>query len=554
MGLLDDLRRMVSRRRKKFGSPGRILKAQTSSLHFQQPDYGVIENQELAFQQITWIHVAVSRLAKSAAQVPFEIYKTQVVDDELQENSLLEHPMLDLLNKPNPDMTRMELWEATVGYLFLTGNAYWFLSGPGGGAPTEIDVLRSDRVKVVPGKRKKKVAGYIYEVGEEKVPLNHVEVVHFKLFHPRSDFYGLSPIEAAAIAAESDWAQAKWNQNYFAKGKAIPEGMVVIKGTISPSDFERFKEDWVETYGGKQRKTAIVRANDVDWKNIAMSHKEMEFLKSRQFNKQEIFDIYDIPAGATDPSSTEANAVTGLNYFKEYSIWPILTRLQEKVVQDLLPFFGGDLLGRFKDIRPIDRQLDITEMEAQRAIRTFDEARALEGLQPLGEIAGVDVGALPFGVVERATFGELIGFPGGDPGNDPLPTGGGKGETPGRERPSRADPIDDNPANKPKKKRQGMAAKPEKATKDLKQANQALRIVQEMFTYKRFLEKRGLGVKKTLDEIRPFNNEVIPDAGFKALNRVLIDVKSPEDMEEVFKQGLFIIKEGMDVQKNSSES
>ena len=84
----------------------------------------------------------------------------------------------------------------------------------------------------------------------------------------------------------------------------------------------------------ESRKTAIVRAGDVDWKNIALSHKEMDFLASRRWNKQEIFDIYDIPMGATEPSSTEANAVSGLNYFKEYTIWPVLTRLQEKVEMD----------------------------------------------------------------------------------------------------------------------------------------------------------------------------------------------------------------------------
>jgi len=532
-------------------SQGRILRAMSEKYDMYHPDWGVMDNQQKAYEQVTWIHIAVSRIAKGVAQVPFKVYtdKGGGIFDEVE-----NHPLISLLNKPNEEVTRLELFEATVGYLMLTGNAYWFLSSGGPGAPTRIQVLRSDRMSIVPG-RKRLVDGYVYNVGEHHIPLDIVEVVHFKLFHPRSDYYGLSPIEAAAVAAESDYAQAKWNRNYFSEDKAIPAGMVIVKGTVNKTDFERFKEEWKESYGGRQRKTAIVRANDVDWKNVGFSQKEMEFLASRKFNKQEIFDIYDLPLGATDPSSTEANSVTGLNYFKEYTLWPVCTRLSEKLTQDLLPFWDEKLIGRFDDIRPIDRQLQIKEEEVKRAIRTFDEARALAGLPPLEDPTGLDIGKLPYATVERSTISELLLSQDGDNGGAREAPAEGSGRQPR----DRSSAVDDNPANKPKKIRKGKAEKPESAkmiqvflnglpltNEELEDSKaKAIKVmswIKELKQYEKYIRRRLEGGEKP-ENIRPFIPDVLPVKGFELLEEQVEAIQTLEDLDEVFENALVLFRE-----------
>ena len=73
------------------------------------------------------------------------------------------------------------------------------------GGPRELYVLRSDRMKVVPGADGWPVA-YEYSAGAQKhvfdMRQDRVPVLHVKSFHPQDDHYGLSPLDAAASAID----------------------------------------------------------------------------------------------------------------------------------------------------------------------------------------------------------------------------------------------------------------------------------------------------------------------------------------------------------------
>ena len=133
------------------------------SQQFYAPNYAVLENQEKAYQAISWVYIAVTRLAKSAAMVPFEVVKPKRGTGKTTWEPVFQHKFVKLLDKPNEMMTRLELLEATIGYLYLTGNAYWLLSGRGT-QPERIQILRSDRMAIVPDEtgRKGLVQGFFY--------------------------------------------------------------------------------------------------------------------------------------------------------------------------------------------------------------------------------------------------------------------------------------------------------------------------------------------------------------------------------------------------------
>src|SRR5690606_19825166 len=98
-----------------------------------------------AYAGSSWVYVAVSRIAEAGALVPLHVYKRAGEGRVAVEN----HPLELLFERPNPFLSGFELIEQTLGFLELTGNAYWYLAGDGG-APTEIWPLRPDRVAVVP--------------------------------------------------------------------------------------------------------------------------------------------------------------------------------------------------------------------------------------------------------------------------------------------------------------------------------------------------------------------------------------------------------------------
>lgn len=335
-----------------------------SSQRFAQAQHSTL------FQQSPWVHVAVSRIAEAGALVPLQVLQRQG-DRQI---AVEGHPLEQLLAQPNPYLSRFELFEATLAYLELTGNAYWFLGGDAQGRPNEIWVLRPDRVSIVPHPTEY-IAGYLYEVDGKSIPLEPIEVLHFKRWHPANDYYGLSPLEAARLAVMSDRAMAEWNYNGFGNDHGVPAGIVSIKDAISDSDFERLKQEWRSNYGGKLRKTAFLRGGQIAWQSVGLSHSELDFLQGRQAHRDEILGIFGIPIGLVSENATEANATVAERQFVERTLYPKLVRIAEKISQDLLPFYSGHAIARFDDIRPTDVQARLDQIRTAQAVLTINEIR-----------------------------------------------------------------------------------------------------------------------------------------------------------------------------------
>jgi HK97 family phage portal protein len=322
------------------------------------------------YRQSSWIYVAVSRIAEAAALVPLRVMRLEG-EKRVQ---VERHPLELLLDNPNPTMSRFELFEATLGYLELTGNAYWFLAGDALGRPAQIWPLRPERMSIVPHPSNY-VAGYIYEVDGLRIPLEPIEVIHFKRWHPANDYYGLSAIEAARLTIDTDRAMARWNKNTFGQDNGVPAGIVNIKDFVSESDYERIKREWRNSYGGGQRKTAFLRGGTVEWQEIGLSHTELDFLKGRLAHRDEILNIFGIPVGLLSENATEANAKVAERLFIERTLWPKLVRLAQRISQELLPFYAGDYVAEFEDIRPTDAQARLDEIRTAQTILSINEIR-----------------------------------------------------------------------------------------------------------------------------------------------------------------------------------
>ncbi len=360
---------------------------------YRWPNLAEAEAQSRIYQSSPWVYIAVNRIAEAAALVPLHVYRLQGETRAEVER----HPLENLLDAPNPYLSRFELFEQTVGHLELTGNAYWFLGGNGAGVPIEIWPLRPDRVSIVPDPDQY-VKGYIYEVDGHRIPLLPIEVVHFKRWHPANDYYGLSALEAARLAVSSDHAMAEWNRNTFGQDNGVPAGVVNIKENVSDADYERIKREWRASYGGPQRRTAFLRGSIIEWKNMGLSHHDLDFLKGRQSHRDEILNIFGLPVGMLSENATEANAKVAERLFIERTLWPKLVRLAQKITQDLLPFWPGEHVAEFEDIRPTDAQARLDEIRTAYSVLSINEIR-----ERYYRLPAVGWGALPVGATIPTT-------------------------------------------------------------------------------------------------------------------------------------------------------
>lgn len=325
------------------------------------------------YRRSAWVYVSVTRIAEAAALVPFSVYQ---LSGE-QRAPVANHPIEKLLRAPNPFMSQFELFEATYGALELCGNAYWFLSGGGigEGAPVEIWPLRPDRVRIA-ADPDRFIAGYVYSVGGVEVPLKREEVIHFKRWHPGADLYGLSALEAAALASATDRGMSEYNRKFFGAERAIPAGVVTLRELVSDADFERIQREFLETYSGTSRRTAFIRGarGGIEWQPLGLSQQEMSFIEGRRLSQEEIFTVFGLPLGMVRESATEASAKIAEKVFREQTLWPKLVRVAQKLTQELTPFYGPDLVIEPEETRDLDP--DLAAIQAAQGYLTVNEVRA----------------------------------------------------------------------------------------------------------------------------------------------------------------------------------
>lgn len=348
----------------------KIVSAATGDSNLTWPNLSKYHDQAMTYSNSSWVYVAVDRKATAGALVSLNVYKQQGEGKKQLEN----HPLETLLRKPNPHQSQFEWAYSTLATLELTGNAYWFLSGS---PPDQMWQMRPDRVRIVPGSTTDApIKAYVYQVDGVSIPLDPSEVVHFTLYNPDSDYYGMSRLEAAQLAIQTDLGMQNWNRNYFGKNNAIPAGVLSVLSMVSDPELERIQTEWRQAYGGPERKTAIIRAGDAKWVDTSVNHRDMDFSGGRQFNKEEIFQIYAVPPGLLDKNATEANANAALELFTGNTVWPMMVSFCQKVTVSIaMPFYGEGIIVEPEDIRKKDAAAERAEIMAASMYLTINEIR-----------------------------------------------------------------------------------------------------------------------------------------------------------------------------------
>lgn len=259
----------------------------------------------------------VRMIAEAAASTPLIV----MVDGVRQE----DHPLAQLMRKPNPEQSGAEFLEGLYGALQTAGNAYVEASGDadGDGVPDELWGLRPDRVKVVPGPNGWPQA-YDYGVAGRTVRIGRhgdgwSPVMHLKLFHPVDDHYGFSPLEAAAFAIDVHNASGAWNKALL-DNAARPSGALVYGARdcerLTSDQFEALKAELSEAHtGAKNAGRPLLLEGGLDWKPMSMTPHEMDFVGGKHAAAREIAlafgvppQLLGVPGDSTYANYREANA------------------------------------------------------------------------------------------------------------------------------------------------------------------------------------------------------------------------------------------------------
>tara|TARA_R100000773_G_scaffold18054_1_gene16354 strand:+ start:963 stop:3200 length:2238 start_codon:yes stop_codon:yes gene_type:complete len=343
------------------------------------------------------VYRCVNEIAKGASAVPYMIK----VGDEIVEETAV-HTLLD---RPNPLQSYSEFFNSLFSYLLLSGNAYILRVGPENQPPQELHLLRPDRIvikggdKYIPERYEYMINGRVQEVYEVDQENGASELKHIKLWNPLDDYYGCSPIGAAAVEIDQHNLASKHNVNLLNNG-ARPSGAVVFKPkddagysvNLTESQRQQLLTDLNNRFSGTSNAgRPLLLEGDFDWKEMGLSPKDMDFINLKHMSATDIALCFGVPSqlvGVPD-SQTYSNVAEARLALYEETIIPHLRKIQSDLNEWLLPMFADNLKFEYNidEIPAITERRRMIYENVTSAVRegiiTRNEARERLGLSPM---------------------------------------------------------------------------------------------------------------------------------------------------------------------------
>lgn len=392
-----------------------VVLSTTNTNHYRRDNYEAYANE--GYRQNAIVYRCVNEIANGAACIPFKAYQGDIELDQ--------HPILSLLQRPNPMQAGVEYFQAVYSYLLLSGNNYSIRSDVAGEV-RELYLLRPDRVRVKPSKTSTP-EGYEYVINSKIIktydsnPMTgESEVKHMKLYNPLDDYYGLSPLMAAAGDIDNHNAINKHNISLLNNG-ARPSGAIVFKPTsdrgmpiqLSDGQRQQLQDDLdVKFKGPANAGRPLLLEGDFDWREMGLSPKDMDFLQQRNMAAKDIALCFGVPSqliGIPD-SQTYSNVQEARLALYEETIMPLARRIQSDLNEWLSPTYGDDIRIEYDfDAVPamVERRRRIYENVTQavrEGIISRNEARERLGLEPIsgGDDVYIAANLFPLGTTETA--------------------------------------------------------------------------------------------------------------------------------------------------------
>jgi len=380
---------------------------------FATPPDVSFDDYAVAYETMPWFYAAVNTVAYAAARAPFRIYRKKRILESWGREEVTTGLAYNLLQNPNPSMTsNKELIVATFSWQRIAGNAYWAIvpsdeavkraSATAGGQlevtaeDLELWCLRPDWIKIVPDKHKL-IKGYVYGVGKVETGLTPDQMIHFKLFHPRDPYYGLSPIGPLANTGELDIMATETNKRWFKQGgrpDIILSTDKMLAKQAKDEMIKRFKER-VEGY--KKSHQVIVLDQGLQLKDSSFLPRDMEFEALKRISRGEVLSVYGVPptlVGFYQEGVNRSVADIQRTAFWEDTMMPMFVVQGELITDKYINKFHKNLFGEFdtsgipalEESRTKRSAREIAEINA--GVRTRDEFRLDRNLSPFGGSRG----------------------------------------------------------------------------------------------------------------------------------------------------------------------
>lgn len=342
---------------------------------------------------------AINKLARAVASIPIVVKRPNG-------ETLVAHPLLDLLNNPNPTQSWQEFAEAVIGYYQVAGNSY-VERVMVGRSIRELYVLRPDRVTITPGQAMP--TKYTYRLGAAEVswPVDQssgvCDILHLRAWNPLDDWYGLSPIEAAAYAVDTH-NEANKHIMALMQNSATPSGAleVATDAKLSDDQYNRLKTSIDDMYTGSSNAgRPLLLEGGMKWVQMGLSPQAIGIIETRYAAARDVSLALGVPPLLLNipGDSTYSNYKEARLAFHEESVIPMAMRLRDELNAWLSPYFSGIMMDYDLDAIPAiaEKRAELWAMANAATDLTINERREMRGYDPVegGDVVYINTGMIP---------------------------------------------------------------------------------------------------------------------------------------------------------------
>lgn len=286
-----------------------------------------------------------------------------------------------------------ELLINIVTYMKLAGSCY-IRKNEVAGKVVELVVLRPDCVTVELDASRTKILYYKYTVNGTIKEIDPKKLMVFNNFNPLypypNNISWMPDVQAIATAIDADYQASKRQRKFFYNSARV-DWVLETDQVVGEPVVNQMQESRDTKYRGTSNSHKVaVLVGWLKYKPLNPSQKEMDFVESRRFNRDEILWFFGVPKAVIWLWEGDAalNVRAFDNIFARRTILPVAKYIMEQLNIQL---FTWNTKFEFVNIVPADA----TEARSDRTNNgiTLNEFRALRGMPPIkwGDIFYADM-------------------------------------------------------------------------------------------------------------------------------------------------------------------
>lgn len=347
------------------------------------------------------VRTVVGFLARNIAQIGLHVYE-RVNDTDRQR--LSDHPLANLLRKPNSATTRYRFVDALVNDLGIYDVACWMKAK--GDTP---GLLRLPPDKISPlGENWLYPEGVRFRGTKGFVDIPSDQIVLFRGYNPSDARWGVSPMETLRQILAEEYQATIYRAQLWRNGARFPGHIERPANAVwTDPQRERFRSDWRGLYTGDGPGAGGTPVLEDGMKFVpgGITPLQAQYLETRKLTREEVASAYHIPlpmVGILDHATFSNITEQHKNLYQD-TLGPWLEMIQQEIELQLLPDFdtSGRVYVEFNLAEKMKGSFEEQAASLQTAVGgpwlTRNEARARQNLPG---IEGGDELIVPMNVTE----------------------------------------------------------------------------------------------------------------------------------------------------------